>query len=121
MFFPVEEWFPAFVLTALVEGVIVIFAFRGFGTSLPRLVVISIAANLATHPAVWFVFTQLFLVGTPQYTLAAEAWAVIAESVIFWAVLPAVPVRRVVAVAVTANAASYVLGHAIGGLLPDLV
>ena len=120
MFFPVEEWFPAFVLTVLVEGVIVVLAFRGFGTSLPRLAVISVAANLATHPAVWFVFTQLLLVGTPEYTLAAETWAVIVEAVIFWAVLPTVSVRRVVMVAVTANAASFVLGHVIGGLLPDL-
>jgi hypothetical protein len=121
MFFPVEEWFPAFVLTLLVEGVVVLYAFRDAGVGLPRLVLMLVFANLATHPAVWFVFTQLFLVGTTAYLVAAESWAVAAEALFYWTVLPRVPVRRVVAVAVAANAASFLVGRAVNAWLPDLL
>jgi hypothetical protein len=121
VFFPIEEWLPAFVLTVLVEGIVVLYGFRDAGLSLPRLVLLLVFANLATHQAVWFVFTQLFLVGTPEYLVAAETWAVAAEALLYWAVLPAVPVRRIVAVAVAANAASFVLGRVIGELWPALL
>ena len=121
MFFPIEEWFPAFVLTVAVEGVVVLYGFRNAGVGLPRLVLMLLFANLATHQAVWFVFTQLFLVGTTAYLVAAEGWAVAAEALFYWAVLPLVPVHRVVTVAVAANAASFVLGHVINTLWPELL
>ncbi|OGO57220.1 MAG: hypothetical protein A2V85_06970 [Chloroflexi bacterium RBG_16_72_14] len=121
MFFPIEEWFPAFVLTLLVEGPIVLAGFRGATVSLPRLALLLVFANLATHQAVWFVFTQLFLVGTMAYTVAAETWAVAAEAVFYWAISPGVSTRRVFAVAVSANAASFVLGHVAATLWPDLL
>ena len=35
----------------------------------------------------WFVFTQLFLVGTAAYVLAAEAWAVLVETAFFMVVI----------------------------------
>ena len=40
-------------------------------------------ANLITHPAVWFIFTQLFLVGTPEYVVTSEAWAVGLEALFY--------------------------------------
>ena len=121
MFFPIEEWFPAFVLTVLVEGVVVLAGFRDAGVRPPRLILILLFGNLATHQAVWFVYTQLFLVGTVAYVVASEAWAAAAEAVFYWAVLPGVPVRRVIAVAVVANAASFLVGLVIRGLWPDLL
>lgn len=119
MFFPIEEWFPAFVLTVLVEGVVVLYGFRDASVGLPRLMLMLLFANLATHQAVWFVFTQLFLVGTTAYIVAAETWAAAAEALFYWTVLPAVSVRRVVTVAVAANAASFVTGHAVSVMWPD--
>ncbi|HEY5629264.1 MAG TPA: hypothetical protein VIR16_07110, partial [Candidatus Limnocylindrales bacterium] len=107
MFFPVDEWARAFALTVLVEGVILLPAFRGHGVSWLRLGLLCLFANLATHPVVWFVLTQLFLLGTATYTVVAEAWAVGAEAVLYWAALPSVPLRRVVLVAVGANATSF--------------
>jgi len=123
MFFPIGEWFPAFVLTVLVELAVVLVGLRGTGTAvgLPRLGLLSVFANLATHPAVWFVFTQLFLVGTAAYVVAAETWAVLAEALFYWAVLPGVSPRRALAVAVAANAASFVIGRAINMMAPELL
>ena len=121
MFFPIEEWFPAFVLTVLVEGAVVVYGFRNAGVGLPRLVLLLVFANLATHQAVWFVFTQLFLVGTTAYLVAAETWAVAAEALFYWTVLPRISPRRAIAVAVAANAASFLIGRAINTWLPDLL
>ena len=121
MFFPVEEWFPAFVLTCLAEGFVLLPAFWRSGVDPGRLALLLVFANLATHPAVWFVFTQLFLVGTIEYVLVAEAWAVIAEVVFWWAVLPGVGLRRVAGVVVTANAVSFVVGRVLQDVWPGLL
>ena len=121
MFFPIEEWLPAFVLTVLVEGPIVVAGLRGGNVSVAHLALLLVFANLATHQAVWFVFTQLFLVGTTAYTVAAETWAAAAEAVFYWAISPGVSTRRVIAVAVAANAVSFVLGHVVAELWPDLL
>lgn len=117
MFFPVEEWFAAFVLTLVVETPIVVAVLRRGEPDLVRLALIAIIANLATHPAVWFVFTQLFLVGTPQYVLAAEAWAVAVEAAVYLVVIRGVGTRRAVTASVLANAASIVAGLLAGGQL----
>jgi hypothetical protein len=117
MFFPVEEWFAAFVLTLVVETPIVVAVLRRREPDLVRLALIAIIANLATHPAVWFVFTQLFLVGTPQYVLAAEAWAVAVEAAVYLVVIRGVGTRRAVTASVLANAASIVAGLLAGGQL----
>lgn len=121
MFFPIEEWFPAFALTVLVESVVVVGGFRDAGMSLPRLLVMLLFANLATHQAVWFVYTQLFVVGTVEYLVAAETWAAAAEALFWWTVLPGVTARRAIAVAVAANALSFVTGRVLQEFLPDLL
>jgi hypothetical protein len=121
VFFPVDEWFPAFALTCLAEGLVVLPAFWRSRVEPARLLVLLVFANLATHPAVWFVFTQLFLVGTIEYVVAAEVWAVAAEAVFWWAVLPGVGLRRVAGVAVAANALSFVLGRVLQDVWPGLL
>jgi hypothetical protein len=117
MFFPVEEWFAAFVLTLVVETPIVVAVLRRREPDLVRLALIAVIANLVTHPAVWFVFTQLFLVGTPQYVLAAEAWAVVIEAAVYLVVIRGVGTRRAVTASVLANAASIVAGLMAGSQL----
>jgi hypothetical protein len=117
MFFPVEEWFAAFVLTLVVETPIVVAVLRRREPDLVRLALIAIIANLATHPAVWFVFTQLFLVGTPEYVLAAEVWAVVIEAAVYLVVIRGVGARRAVTASVLANGASIVAGLMAGGQL----
>ena len=114
MFFPVSDWFAAFVLTLAVEIPIVVALLRPVEPHIPRLVALVVYANLATHVAVWYVFTQLFEPGTPTYTVAAEAWAVVAEALFYRVAIRDLTSRRAAAVALVANAASFVVGRLIG-------
>lgn len=120
MFIPVSDWFAAFVLTLAVEVPIAAYLLRRAEPDRLRLVVLIVFANLATHPAVWYVFSQPFAVGTPEYTVAAETWAVAAEAVFYWAAFRGLSVRRAIGVAVAANAASFLAGHLVGALWPAL-
>jgi hypothetical protein len=120
MYFPVTGWFAAFVLTLAVELPIVMVLLRRWEHDLVRLGIIVVVANLATHPMVWYVFTQLLTIGTPGYTLVVETWAIGVEAIVYWAAIRGLPVRRAIAVAVLANAASWLIGQAIGDLSPGL-
>ena len=119
MFFPASGWFAAFLLTIAAEIPIVGYLLRAEPDRF-RLGLLVVFANLVTHPAVWFIWTQLFLVGTLSYTLAAESWAVVAEAVFYWTAIKGLSVRRAMTVAVAANAASFLLGQLVGELWPDL-
>lgn len=121
MFFPVSEWFPAFVLTLVVEAPVVLLLVRRAEPSIGRLAILFVTVNLATHLAVWYVATQLFTVGSPTYVVVAEGWAIAAESVFYAAALRGLGARRAVLVAVTANAASFVAGRLLGAYWPDLL
>jgi len=115
VFIPVEDWLRAFLLTIAVETPIVVALVRGFEPDALRIVILTIFANLATHLAVWYVFSQLFLVGSVGYTAAAEAWAVAAETLFYWAAVRGLPWRRALGIAVVANAASFVVGRLLLG------
>ena len=117
MFFPIEEWAPAFALTVIAEAVVVVLALRRQVASLFRLALLCLFANLATHPIVWFVIPQLVLPGTTAYTAVAETWAVAAEALFYWAAVQGVRARRAFLVSLAANATSFVLGRLIGGVL----
>jgi hypothetical protein len=122
MFFPVSEWFPAFVLTLLVELPVVLLLLRRADIGPARLAVLVVIANLATHPAVWFVFTQLLDPGTPEYTLVAEGWAVAVEALCYAVAVPGLRPLPAIGVAVAANGASWLVGWIAGarwlGLFP---
>ena len=120
MFFPVDLWFRAFLVTVAVEAPIVAFGLRRFEPSWPRLFVLILFANLASHPAVWFIFTQLLLIGTAEYLLVAESWAVAAEALFYWAAFRGLPARRAVLVSFVANMASFVLAELLARAWPEL-
>ena len=121
MFFPASEWFAAFALTITVEVPVVVFMLRRIEPDLPRLAILVVFANLATHPAVWFVFTQLFLVGTPVFVVAAESWAIGIEAIFYAVVLRDLGPRRAFAVALVANLASVLVGRFVGPSLVEAV
>ncbi len=121
MYFPIDLWFRAFLLTVIVEVPIVAFLLRRFEPTRPRLLLLILFANLASHPPVWFIFTQLFLVGTTAYLVAAEGWAVAAEALFYWAAFRGLPVRRAIVVSLAANAVSFVVGQLVSGAWPDLL
>jgi hypothetical protein len=116
MFFPASGWFAAFVLTLAVEVPIVGYLLRRVEPDRLRLVILLVFANLATHPIVWYVITQLFLVGTWEYVLAAESWVVVVEAVFYAVAFRGLAPRRAIAVAVVANGASFIVGWIVGEL-----
>ena len=111
MFFPVSDWFAAFVVTLAVELPIVVVILRAAEPSLVRRVAAVAYANLGSHLAVWYVLTQLFEVGTASYLLVAEGWAVVAEALFYGLVVRGVSPRRAVLAAVVANGASFAVGR----------
>lgn len=120
MYFPVSGWFAAFVITVAVELPVALYFLRRAEPDLLRLGVLVVFANLVTHPVVWYVITQLLLVGTPGYTLVAETWAIGVEAVFYAVTIRALTARRAIAVAVAANVASFLVGRVVGELRPEL-
>jgi hypothetical protein len=120
MFFPVSGWFTAFVLTLAIELPIVAWLLRRAEPDLRRRLALAVFANLMTHPAVWYVFSQLFLIGTLVYALAAEGWAIAAEAVFYAVAIRGLGLRRAIVLAVFANGASFAVGRLIDGIRPDL-
>ncbi len=105
----VRWWFEAFLLTLFIECPIVVWLLRSPARRWPRLLGLAVFANLATHPAVWFVFPALGLGYSGSVTLA-ELWAWGGEAA-FWAlVLPAVGWRRAAWASLCSNLASFGLG-----------
>ena len=120
MFFPVSVWFAAFVVTVAIELPIGAWLLRHAEPDLRRRVALVVLANLATHPAVWYVFSQLFLVGTVEYLAAAEGWAVAAEAVLYVVAIRGLGAGRAILVAVVANGASFAVGRIIDVIRPEL-
>lgn len=102
-------WARAFGVTLGVELAVATPLLRGART---QRVVLVVLANLASHPAVWFVFPDLGL-GYVAWLTLAELWAVTVEAIAYRALLPGVATRRAVGVSVAANAASLATGLAL--------
>jgi hypothetical protein len=119
VYIPVDLWFRAFMLTLVVEAPIVALLLRRWEPSWPRLLALIFFANLASHPAVWFVFTQLLVIGTPGYLVIVEGWAIGCEALFYWAAVRGLPVRRAIMASVAANAASFAVGLLVAAVWPD--
>jgi len=120
MFFPVSGWFAAFVLTVAIELPIAVWLLRRAEPDPRRRVALVVLANLATHPAVWYVFSQMFLVGTVDYLVAAEGWAIAAEAVFYVVSIRGLGGGRAIVVAAVANGASFAVGRIVDVLRPEL-
>lgn len=120
MYFPATGWLAAFLLTLAVEVPIAAWLLRRDEPDRVRLVLLVAFASLATHPVVWYVWTQVFLVGTPEYLVAAEAWAFGVEAVFYWAAFRGLGARRAVVVSLVANAASFLVGSVVTMLWPGV-
>lgn len=109
MTFWVASWLRAFGLTLLVEVPIAVPLLARVEPRIGRRVSAVVVANLATHPLVWFLFPGLALGRWTRVGLS-EAWAVLAELAIYAIVWPTLAARRAALVAVSANAASFLIG-----------
>jgi hypothetical protein len=116
MYVPISSWFAAFALTLVVEVPLVLAMLRREEPNLARLAVLVVFVNLATHLVVWYVATQLLRVGTVEYVVAAEAWAILAEAVFYVAAIRGLTFARSVVVAAAANLASFVVGRLLEGI-----
>ena len=121
MFFPAGDWFRAFLLTVVVEVPVATYLLRRADPQLWRTAALVFFANLASHPLVWYVWTQVFLVGTTPFVVAAEAWAVAIEAVFYFVAFRGIGVGRAVVVSVVANAASFVIGRLVMQVLPEVL
>ena len=120
MFFPASDWFAAFLLTLAVEVPIAVFLLRRTEPNLLRAAALVVFANLITHPMVWFVWTQVFLIGTPEYVIAAETWAIVAEAAFYAIVVRGLGPGRAILIAVVANAASFAVGRVVAQVWPEV-
>ena len=116
MYVPISSWFAAFVLTLAVEVPLVLAMLRREEPQLARLAVLVVTVNLATHLVVWYVATQLLRVGTIEYVVAAETWAILAEALFYVAAIRGLTLARAVLVAGVANLASFLVGRVLEGI-----
>lgn len=105
----VYAWLHAFIATLVLETPIVVWLTRDSGLSIGRRIAISVFANLATHPAVWFIIPH-FGLSSNGTLLVAEVWAIAIEWAIYFVAIPKITVQRALAVSAIANGASYAIG-----------
>jgi hypothetical protein len=104
-------WLSAFVLTQAVEMPIYVRALREDPATIERLpiaIALAFGASALTHPVVWFVIPEL-VAGPDDWltmVIVAELFAILAEAA--W--LRAFGLRRALAWAAFANAASVLVG-----------
>ena len=109
MTFWVANWLRAFGLTVLIELAVAVPLLAAVERGLGRRVGAVLAANLATHPLVWFLFPGLAVGRWTKFGLS-EAWAVLAELAIYRLVWPALRPGRAGVVSLAANGASCLIG-----------
>ncbi len=120
MFFPAGDWFAAFLLTLAVEVPVATLLLRRVEPNILRAAALVVFANLVTHPLVWYVWSQVFLIGTLEYVGAAEAWAILAETVFYAVVVQGIRPGWALVVAATANVASFAVGRVVIPLWPEV-
>ena len=111
----VALWSHAFVFTLGVELVVATPLLSASGASRWRRMAAVAVANVASHPAVWFIIPELHLGNTASLVLS-ESWAVLLELGIYLLVFPSLGKRRAAVTSLAANAASFGLGLVVRSL-----
>lgn len=105
----VHAWLAAFALAIASELLVAVPLLSPSGASVWRRAAAVCLAQLATHPAVWFIWPQLGL-SRPMYVLAAEAFAFVCEAVIYRFIFERLRWSRALATSALANGVSLALG-----------
>ncbi|WP_438008452.1 hypothetical protein WME89_06930 [Sorangium sp. So ce321] len=105
----VVAWSRAFAVTLLVELAVATPLLGPAEPSRWRRAALVAVANVASHPAVWFIFPALALGATTRLALS-ELWAVLLELGVYRLALRDLPALRAVAASALANGASLGLG-----------
>lgn len=106
--FLLQTWLGAFLLTIVTELPVLLVILRRH-VALPKVLGVGLAVNLVTHPIVWFVLPRLLLSKT-SYLLVAEAFALVVEAGLLWALLASCAPSRALLASAAANGASYFVG-----------
>ena len=103
-----HAWLVAFLLTLGTELLVAVPLLAPGGKLSRRIAAVSLA-QFATHPAVWFIWP---LFGWPHslYLLAAEAFALCAEALIYRLIFERLAWSRAFAASALANGASVLVG-----------
>ena len=102
-------WLKAFLLTVLVETPLAVTLLRPAEPRLGRRIALVLFANVASHPAVWFIFPGLGLPYIPMLILA-EAWAVLSEALFYRLVFEKTGAVEALGISALANGASFGIG-----------
>jgi hypothetical protein len=108
----VADWSRAFVLTWFVELMVAVPLLGAHEPRWRRLTVVSLA-QLASHPAVWFIFPALHWRRFP-YLLVSEVWAMAIELLLYRLVFTRLSWTRAFGISALANGASFALGSLLG-------
>jgi hypothetical protein len=106
-------WLRAFVVTAFIEIPIVVVLTRGTAFPAWRRAMVALLGQIATHPAVWFIFPRIAGLTGLQATVLSESWAFLAEACLYAVALPGVRPLRALGISAIANGTSYGLGLAL--------
>jgi len=101
-------WSRVFFVTLLVEAVVAIPLLRSDASVVRRAGAV-LAAQLLTHPGVWFILPALGLTRFAYLTIA-EAWAIAAEMALYRLIFAALPWPRAFGISALANGASLAAG-----------
>jgi hypothetical protein len=112
MTFWISDWLRAFALTVVIELLIAVPLLRVVETRGVRLSMGIVVANLATHPAVWFIFPGAAL-GLIARLAISELFALVVELLIYRLIWPELTWRRAFATSLCANAFSATAGFLI--------
>jgi hypothetical protein len=105
----VVAWFRAFLLTQAIEIGVAGKLFQTKNIPWKRSIGVIAIANLASHPAVWFVFPELGFSHIPTF-VGMELWAWLSETVIYKIIFPTLLWKHSLVIALIANATSLGLG-----------
>lgn len=103
-----HAWLVAFAITLGSELIVAVPVLANAGTLQRRIASVSLA-QLATHPAVWFIW-PLFGWPRPLYLLAAESFALCTEALIYRLVFERLAWSRALAASALANGTSILVG-----------
>lgn len=105
-------WLAAFAITVIVELGVAVPLLARCGAGRGRRAGIVVAANLATHPLVWFAFPQSGLFGVERL-ISSEFFAVLIEAAVYRLVWPTIGSARAFGTSALANGASLGVGLAL--------
>jgi hypothetical protein len=105
----IADLLRAFALTVVVELAVAAPLLRALDPRGPRRSAGIVLANLATHPAAWFIFPGAAL-GVLARIARSELWAVTIELLVYRLIFSELSWRRALATSVSANALSALAG-----------